>query len=52
VFHESEGSARVLTGVGMAKSIDIFFFNVIHDHVAKGGTDVSEDMIFISRETM
>ena len=52
MFHESEGSARVVTGDGMAKSRNIFFFNVIHDHVAKGGTDVSEDVIFVGREAM
>ena len=52
MFHESYGSARVVTGDGMAKSRDISFFNVIHDHVAKGGTDVSEDMIFVNREAM
>ncbi len=52
MFHEGEGSARVVTGDGMAKGRDIFFFNVIHDHVAKGGTDLSEDVIFVGREAM
>ena len=52
MFHESYGSARVVAGDGMAKSRDISFFNVIHDHVAKGGTDVTEDVIFTGRVTM
>ena len=52
MFHEVEGSACVVTSDGMAKSEDVFFFNVIHDHVAKGGTNVSEDVIFVGRETM
>ena len=41
MLDEGERSTRVETGDGVAKGRDIFFLNVIHDHVTKGGTDIA-----------
>ena len=32
-FHEGDGSTRVVTGDGMAKDRDIFFFNVENSEI-------------------
>ena len=52
MFHEGEGNTRVVTGDGVAKGRDIFFFNVIHDRVTKGSTDIAEDVVFVGGEAM
>ena len=52
MFHEGERSACVKTSDGVAEGGDVFLFDTVDYHVAKGCSDVAEDVVFVRGKTV